>query len=46
MMIWVAYATAWAATGAAVTAGVYITGSGYCLWALLIPAMVEIRRNS
>lgn len=34
-------AAAWIGTSAAVIAGIYLTGSANCLWALLIPAMVS-----
>lgn len=32
---------AWMATSAAVIAGIYITKSANCLWALLLPAMLR-----
>lgn len=35
--MWLAYASAWISTAAAVIAGIYLTGSAWCLWALLIP---------
>lgn len=44
-MIWLAYAAAWIATSSAVIAGIYLTGSAWCLWALLIPAMIRITRK-
>lgn len=37
----IGYAVAWVGTSAAVIAGIYLTGSANCLWALLIPAMVS-----
>lgn len=40
--MWLAYASAWIATAAAVIAGIYLTGSTWCLWALFIPAMIRI----
>lgn len=41
-MMWLTYASAWIATAAAVIAGIYLTGSAWCLWALFIPAMIGI----
>lgn len=32
-------AAAWIATGIAVSVGIFITGSAWCLWALFIPAI-------
>ena len=40
--MWLTYASAWIATAAAVIAGIYLTGSAWCLWALFIPAMIGI----
>ena len=40
--MWFAYAMAWISTSAAVIAGVYLTGSAWCLWALFIPAMIRV----
>ena len=37
----IGYTAAWVGTSAAVIAGIYLTGSANCLWALLIPAMVS-----
>lgn len=37
----IGYAAAWVGTSAAVIAGIYLTGSANCLWALLIPALVS-----
>lgn len=44
-MIWLAYASAWIATSAAVIAGIYLTGSAWCLLALLIPLGINVKRN-
>lgn len=41
-MMWLTYASAWIATSAAVIAGIYLTGSAWCLWALFIPAMIRV----
>lgn len=41
-MMWFAYAAAWISTSAAVIAGIYLTGSAWCLWALFIPAMIRV----
>lgn len=32
----------WGSTAAAVIAGMYYTGSAWCLWAMFIPALVKI----
>ena len=45
-MIWLAYASAWIATSAAVIAGIYLTGSAWCLWALFIPLGIRVQRNT
>lgn len=37
----IGYAAAWIGTSAAVIAGIYFTGSPNCLWALLIPALIN-----
>lgn len=40
--MWVfAYAASWISTSAAVIAGLYFTNSAWCLWALLLPAMLS-----
>ena len=44
-MIWLAYAAAWIATASAVIAGIYLTGSAWCLLALLIPLGISVNRN-
>lgn len=44
-MIWIGYAAAWISTAAAVIAGMYLTGSVWCLCALLIPLMIKIERR-
>lgn len=41
-MMWIAYACAWIATSAAIIAGIYLTGSAWCLWAFFIPAMIKV----
>lgn len=45
-MIWFAYAMAWISTSVAVTAGMYFTHSAWCLWAFILPACIELTRNS
>lgn len=42
----IAYATAWVATAAAVSFGIYVTHSPSCLWAMLLPACISMRTNS
>ena len=44
-MIWIGYAAAWISTAAAVIAGFYFTGSAWCLWALLLPAMIGVKNS-
>ena len=44
-MIWIGYAAAWISTAAAVIAGMYLTGSAWCLWALLIPLMIKMEHR-
>lgn len=44
-MIWFAYAVAWASTSAATVAGIYLTKSAWCLWALVLPACIELRSD-
>ena len=45
-MMWIGYAAAWISTAAAVIAGVYFTESAWCLWALLLPAMIKVERTT
>lgn len=42
---WSAYATIWIVTGIVVLAGVYLTHSANCLWALLIPALINVKES-
>lgn len=44
-MIWIGYAAAWISTAAAVIAGMYLTGSAWCLWALLFPVMIKMEHT-
>lgn len=44
-MIWIGYAAAWISTAAAVIAGMYFTESAWCLWALILPAVIKIERG-
>lgn len=41
-MVWITYAAMWISASAAVTVGMCITKSAWCLWALLIPACVKL----
>ena len=41
-MVYLAYAAAWISTAAAAIVGMMETGSAWCLWALLIPALIKI----
>lgn len=45
-MMWIGYAAAWISTASAVIAGVYFTGSAWCLWALLLPAMIKVESTT
>ena len=44
-MIWIGYTAAWISTAAAAIEGMYFTGAAWCLWALLIPAMIKINNG-
>ena len=44
-MVWFAYAAAWISTAAAVVAGVHVTGSAWCLWAMALPLLVTMRES-
>lgn len=37
----IGYVAAWIGTSAAVIAGIYLTGSANCLWALLFPVLIS-----
>lgn len=41
-MVYFAYAMAWVATAVASCYGMKVTGSAWCLWALLLPACLGI----
>lgn len=45
-MMWLAYASAWISTAASVIAGIYLTGSAWCLWALFIPLGISMQRKT
>lgn len=36
---WIAKGMKWIGVALAVSVGIYVTGSAWCLWALLIPVM-------
>lgn len=44
--MWLAYASAWISTAAAVIAGICLTGSAWCLWALFIPLGISMQRKT
>lgn len=44
--MWFAYATMWVAVVVAVIAGMLITKSAWCLWALILPANIELKSKS
>ena len=44
-MIWFAYAMVWLSTAIAVSCGICVTHSAWCLWALLIPALMKVGRD-
>lgn len=35
------YVAAWIGTAAAVSAGIWVTGSAWCLWAMILPAITQ-----
>lgn len=41
--MWGAVAAMWIACASAVSLAVYLTGSAWCLWGLMVPAMVSAR---
>lgn len=45
-MIYFSYGLAWLSTAIAVSVGIYITGSAWCLWAFLLPASISISSKS
>lgn len=44
-MIWIVYVAAWISTSAAAIAGMYLTGSAWCLWALLLPVLYAVKND-
>lgn len=44
-MAWIDYAAAWISTAAAVVAGLHVTGSTWCLWAMVLPLMITIKSS-
>ena len=44
-MIWIVYVAAWISTSAAAIAGMYLTGSAWCLWARLLPALYAVKND-
>jgi hypothetical protein len=44
-MPYAAVAAAWIATAAVVAFAIHITGSAVPLWAMLLPACIEVRRG-
>ncbi|BDZ81400.1 hypothetical protein Lac3_26090 [Claveliimonas bilis] len=45
-MAYIAYAVAWISVSAAVIAGIYMTGSAWCLLAFLFVAFIKVKRRS
>lgn len=45
-MAYIAYAVAWFSVSVAVVAGIYMTGSAWCLWAFLFVAFIRVGRRS
>lgn len=39
---YIAYASIWISTAAAVSVGIWVTHSAWCLWALILPAMAQV----
>ena len=46
MNAFTAWAVMWVAVSAAVIAGIYLTGSVWCLWALVIPSLCSVKHSS
>lgn len=44
-MIWFAYACIWIATAAAVIFAIHATESAVPLWAMILPALISIKKN-
>lgn len=44
--MWKVFACAWIGTSLAVITGIYITGSAWCLWALIFPACMGTKSSS
>lgn len=44
-MAYIAYGVAWLSTGAAVSIAIWITKSAAPLWAMLIPAFIQIEHK-
>lgn len=44
-MIWLGYGLAWLSTSIATSVGIYYTHSAWCLWALILPACINISSN-
>lgn len=44
-MVWFAYAMVWLSTALAAIAGMYFTHSAWCLWALILPACISIKKS-
>jgi len=42
-MMWIAYAAAWISCAAAAVLGAYITKSAWCMWVMMIPALVKVQ---
>lgn len=41
-MIWLGYGLMWLSVSAAVSVGLYVTHSAWCLWAFLLPALMKM----
>ena len=41
-MMWLGYGLMWLSVSAAVSVGLYVTLSAWCLWAFLLPALIKM----
>jgi len=41
-MMWLGYGLMWLSVSAAVSVGLYVTHSAWCLWAFVLPALIKM----
>jgi len=44
-MVYLAVALCWVSTAGAVSFAVFVTHSPWCLWAMLLPACIEVKHS-